>query len=289
MPTVGSTPRPAYIYDAGTDTWIPISGAVGPVGSQGPTGPTGPTGATGPTGPTGPAPLTTKGDLYAYSTAATRLPVGTANQTLLVDSAQTTGLKWADSPQSILTTTGDLLYASSANTPARLGVGTTGQVLTVAGGAPTWSAAGAVLIQNATGTAQSFSFSSIPQTYKHLMMVGKWTAAGTSPYITVNNANSTNSSYAQVGSTGSSSNLFLYIGLSGLSGYGMSHQLFFPRYSQATTNNKHYTFQATVDNGSAVYGGGAFTHSTSVGVTSISLFNNLGSNSAYDFSLYGLA
>jgi hypothetical protein len=38
-----------------------------------------------------------------------------------------------------LTTTGDTLYASAANTPARLGIGTTGQVLTVAGGVPTWA------------------------------------------------------------------------------------------------------------------------------------------------------
>jgi hypothetical protein len=40
----------------------------------------------------------------------------------------------------LLTTTGDIVYASSANTPARLGIGTAGQVLTVAGGIPTWAA-----------------------------------------------------------------------------------------------------------------------------------------------------
>lgn len=39
-----------------------------------------------------------------------------------------------------LTTTGDTIYASGANTPARLGIGTTGQVLTVSGGVPTWAA-----------------------------------------------------------------------------------------------------------------------------------------------------
>jgi hypothetical protein len=40
-----------------------------------------------------------------------------------------------------LTTTGDTIYASAANTPARLAIGSTGQVLTVAGGVPTWAAA----------------------------------------------------------------------------------------------------------------------------------------------------
>ena len=39
----------------------------------------------------------------------------------------------------ILTTTGDTYYASAAATPARLGIGSTGQVLTVAGGVPSWA------------------------------------------------------------------------------------------------------------------------------------------------------
>ena len=39
----------------------------------------------------------------------------------------------------ILTTTGDTFYASSGGTPARLGIGSTGQVVTVAGGVPTWA------------------------------------------------------------------------------------------------------------------------------------------------------
>ena len=42
-------------------------------------------------------------------------------------------------PKTLTSATGDTIYASSANTPARLGIGTTGQVLTVAGGVPTWA------------------------------------------------------------------------------------------------------------------------------------------------------
>lgn len=38
-------------------------------------------------------------------------------------------------------TTGDLPYASATNTLAKLGIGTTGQVLTVAGGIPSWATA----------------------------------------------------------------------------------------------------------------------------------------------------
>ena len=41
----------------------------------------------------------------------------------------------------LLTTTGDTYYASAAGTPARLGIGTTGQVLNVSGGVPAWTTA----------------------------------------------------------------------------------------------------------------------------------------------------
>lgn len=39
-----------------------------------------------------------------------------------------------------MTTTGDVIYSSSGSTPARLGIGSSGDVLTVAGGVPTWAA-----------------------------------------------------------------------------------------------------------------------------------------------------
>ena len=77
MPSIGTNSKPAYVYDAGTDTWIPI----------------------------GPGEHT-----HDY--------IG----------------------KDVITTTGDLIYASAANTPARRGIGSTGQVLTVSGGLPTWAA-----------------------------------------------------------------------------------------------------------------------------------------------------
>ena len=45
----------------------------------------------------------------------------------------------AKTAKSTLTTTGDIYYASAANTPARLGIGSTDQVLKVTGGVPVWA------------------------------------------------------------------------------------------------------------------------------------------------------
>jgi hypothetical protein len=85
--------------------------------------------------------LTTKGDLLTRTSATlARLGVGSNNQNLLADSTTANGIKWGDSATSVLTTTGDLLYASAANTLARRAVGTTGDVLTVTGGVPVWAA-----------------------------------------------------------------------------------------------------------------------------------------------------
>jgi len=41
------------------------------------------------------SPLTTKGDVWGYSTLDARIPVGTNNQVLTADSAQALGVKWA--------------------------------------------------------------------------------------------------------------------------------------------------------------------------------------------------
>lgn len=73
-----------------------------------------------------PSPLTTKGDLYGFSTVAARIPVGADTFVLTADSTQTLGLKWAT--PSPLTTKGDIYGFSTV--PARLPVGADTFVLT---------------------------------------------------------------------------------------------------------------------------------------------------------------
>jgi hypothetical protein len=62
-----------------------------------------------------------------------------------------------------MTTTGDMLYEASPTTAARLGIGTTGQILTVAGGIPSWAtpAGGGVTSFNTRTGAVTLSTSDV--------------------------------------------------------------------------------------------------------------------------------
>jgi hypothetical protein len=68
----------------------------------------------------GSSPLTTKGDLYTYSTTDARLPVGTNGHTLVADSAEATGLKWAAAAAG-----GKVLQVVSATTTTSTTISTT--------------------------------------------------------------------------------------------------------------------------------------------------------------------
>lgn len=72
------------------------------------------------------------------------------------------------------TTLGDIEYRSStANTNTRLAIGTTGQVLTVSGGVPSWStlnAGGMTQLATASFGGAAISFQNISQDYKSLVI-----------------------------------------------------------------------------------------------------------------------
>lgn len=106
------------------------------------------------------------------------------------------------------TTLGDIEYRSStANTNTRLGIGSTGQVLTVAGGVPSWASAasGLTLISTTTiGSAVSSvslpanTFSSTYDNYKIIISLARSTASSSSGAINMRyRASGTDNSDAQ--------------------------------------------------------------------------------------------
>ena len=101
-----------------------------------------------------------------------------------------TGSAWANldttGMTNPMTTTGDTIYSSSGSTPARLGIGSTGQVLTVAGGVPSWAAVAGGLTK-VTSSTFSVSASNVAidncfsSTYKNYKVIFTITAATASP------------------------------------------------------------------------------------------------------------
>jgi len=77
-------------------------------------------------------------------------------------------------------TTGDILYSSATNTLNKLGIGSTGQVLTVAGGVPTWAAGGGGLTINTTTISGGTSGRVL---YDNAGTVGELATTGTSNVV----------------------------------------------------------------------------------------------------------
>jgi len=100
----------------------------------------------------------------------------------------------ADGMANVLTTTGDIIYSSSGSTAARLGIGSTGQVVTVAGGVPSWatpSGGGKVLqvVQGTTTTitsvtSSSFTDTTLTATITPTLNTSKILAITFQPYLT---------------------------------------------------------------------------------------------------------
>ena len=126
----------------------------------------------------GTATVTTAGSLALSQWEGGNLYFTSTSASIFFDIVQSSGMT------NPMTTTGDTIYSSSGSTPARLGIGSTGQVLTVAGGIPSWAAAsgGLTLIKRAstsgavnTGTTFDGVFTSTYKTY--LINIESWTAA----------------------------------------------------------------------------------------------------------------
>ena len=163
--------------------------------------------------------LDTKGQIHGYTSTQYALPVGSDNHIIYADSTSASGLIYGASAKSILTTTGDLLYASSANTLARLAGGTSGDVLTAngAGVAPSYQtpAGGGGSMELVSSTTQvadvptiTVSFSAINQSdisYLHCVLNGKVSATNYGTYLNVNGIQTSTYEWSELGYSGGSS------------------------------------------------------------------------------------
>jgi hypothetical protein len=86
----------------------------------------------------GTATVTTAGSLALSQWEGGMLYFTSASAAIFFDIVQSSGMT------NPMTTSGDTIYGGASGTPTRLGIGTTGQVLTVAGGLPSWATTSSV-------------------------------------------------------------------------------------------------------------------------------------------------
>ncbi|WP_175991729.1 hypothetical protein [Burkholderia stagnalis] len=124
-----------------------------------------------------------------------------------------------------MTTLGDIITGGSGGTPMRLGIGTSGQVLTVVSGVPSWGAAGGggsgslvpISRQVLASNQSTITFSSISQSYSKLILkiYGRTNGSGTSSTACSIQFNSDSANHNAV--------LHQYTGAGGNSVFGVSN------------------------------------------------------------------
>lgn len=149
--------------------------------------------------------------LSGVDTSFVDLKGGTTGQVLAKASGTDLDFVWSADAAGMtnpMTTTGDTIYSSSGSTPARLGIGSTGNVLTVSGGVPTWaaptSASSNFTVLNSGGTTLSGSSTSITgisgkSNLRILVDNAQLSSSYTWLYFTINN-DTTDANYLTVGS-----------------------------------------------------------------------------------------
>lgn len=91
-------------------------------------------------------------------------------------------------PKSTVTTAGDVIYATGSSAVTRLGIGSTGQVLTVASGVPSWATASSgaltkITTSTFTGVSSHSVNSVFTSTYRNYRVILDITSVSTAPDI----------------------------------------------------------------------------------------------------------
>ena len=204
------------------------------------------------------------------------------------------------------TTLGDIEYrSSSANVNTRLGIGSSGQVLTVSGGVPAWSApaaGGMTLISSTTISSSSatHTISSIPTGYTDLRLyIRDLTVTGNAQIcIRLNGQTalgySYSSTYAAIASANSQDRAIIIRTVSGtdfLSGVDRCFfALDFPNYLQADSNQLFNGTGMYYSNGANdfVVGNFAGTYNGTGAINSISVFTPSNAINGGVLDLYGV-
>jgi hypothetical protein len=189
--------------------------------------------------------------LNGVDTSFVDLKGGTTGQVLSKTSGTDLDFTWitdATGMTNPMTTTGDTIYSSSGSTPARLAVGSTGDVLTVAGGVPTWAAPSggtSWVLLNAGGTAltsaSTITISSINGYEKYMIFLKdcSTTTINDTVYLRINTDSGSN--YSQFGAYQRPDTAYAATLFSGISEVGVGQIEVAQMNSSGTTARAHST------------------------------------------------
>jgi hypothetical protein len=219
-----------------------------------------------------------------------------------------TGSAWANldttGMTNPMTTTGDTIYSSSGSTPARLGIGSTGQVLTVAAGIPSWATpaggGGMTLLSTTTLTGASVTVSSISGAYNTLsIQLRDFRTSIDDRSINLRFNGDTGSNYAvctihmNVGSlTGSAGvGTSLFVAKSNISSSAINlgqATIEVPLYASTSYNKFEQHYYGSTNPGGSQSGAGAGRYASTSAITSITIFPDAGNWDAGTMLIYGV-
>jgi hypothetical protein len=221
-----------------------------------------------------------------------------------------TGSAWANldttGMTNPMTTTGDTIYSSSGSTPARLGIGTAGQVLQVNSGAtaPEWATpaggGGMTLLSTTTLSGSSTSVTGISSSYKDLriLLYGVNASSGGTLTIQLNGSNSVSYTNQVMRLTTAPILEQLYAGNWRLNGNGLGSAsasncfaLTVSNYANdgGSTVKPYFYFGGYTDDGprsSPIFGGGYWEDTTAVSSFNVAIA--AGTFSAGTIKVYGV-
>jgi hypothetical protein len=207
------------------------------------------------------SPLTTKGDLYTYSTTDARLPVGTNGQTLTVDSTTATGLKWASAATNTISWTQVGTSSSTGSSVTISSLGSYDQFMIIMNDLSSTSAGAELSLRFNSDTGSNYYmtgaqvgfgstsgnvFSSSARSYVSCGIMGNAAGNVVQSMVLVSGAKSTGQKFAQVLGGGNGTNSGSNLGVARYAG------------SSAVTSITYFFDSGTIDAGTVtVYGGNA--------------------------------
>jgi hypothetical protein len=202
-----------------------------------------------------------------------------------------------------ITTNGDLLYGTGSGTYTRRGIGSTGNVLTVSGGVPTWAApASGAYTSLATGslTGSTLTISSISGSYKNLFLVIDSMYGSSNDeliYMRLNadtgakynfNGIAVATSVANDASFGQTSFIVAPYGATSTADYKTSATVWIYDYTNATRQNVAITGAGRINSGAGKLKNYLGYYNASAATTSLTLLTSAGTFSAGTYTLFGV-